>query len=969
MVPDSGPLLFVSSLHPQIRLVFNQLRKTQEKILRHTSHHDFLVITRSIQLIPKGLLVKQHINTTSKLCSNMVNDALLSTSSRLLDILIIDSLNSVQQYSLQFVSLCRVLSSLANPAAFSFILTKLREIGSKLELQLLSEKCHKLRNNIEHASHGGHHYISADVRTNMQASNLHVNTNSIPQNFRSTPRPTPAPTRTHKRRWVKRARRHRAKLAPITNNRSVVNLSSHNLDEHETSILSRGLKFCPTPTSVDDLELRTDLDKFARRLRLKVHFHKDDEDDSDSAAPVDGLLNHPLLKRVSTFTPNAGKDPFLDAYITAVKTDVVQGVKPKTYRNISRDENKAMHDIKNNRSIVIKEADKGSAVVIQDRNNYVQECMRQLDNTDHYQKLDYDPTSEFSDNVCKGLDKALTVGLIDDELSIALRPKQPKPGRFYALPKIHKQFDTIPAGRPIVSANGSVTEKVSLFIDHHLKPHVSSLPSYVQDDMDFLRKIEAIKEDGPLAPNILLCTMDVSALYTNIPTEEGIAACRSFLEHAFSHEQLDAFCELMRLVLTHNNFTFNGTHYKQIFGTSMGTKLAPSMACLFMGRLEERLLSSVSKKPLMWIRYIDDVFFLWPHGPDELQRFVTLCNSFHPTIKFTSESSSKEIPFLDVLVSIKDGTLHTDLYSKPTDSHQFLHWTSCHPKHTKSSLPYSLAFRLNRICSSPETLHMRSDELAGFLKDRGYPSSVINRQIRKALETPRTEALRPRMTDVDKPERIPLVITYHPSLPKLSQILLKHLPILHSSDRCKNAIPNLPMVAYRRSSNIKDMVVRSTLPPEQPPPRGSFACGTCRSCNHDRPGIHSKQGSSVAHTQQGTSFTSSITGENHVIHKHLSCQTKNAIYLITCRKCQVQYVGETGRSLETRLIEHCADARHNRDTPVGKHFNMPGHSARHISVMCIDRPPKTDIFMRKKLEKDWISKLQTCQPLGLNVNV
>ena len=91
----------------------------------------------------------------------------------------------------------------------------------------------------------------------------------------------------------------------------------------------------------------------------------------------------------------------------------------------------------------------------------------------------------------------------------------------------------IPVALPIVSANGSVTEKLSLFVNHHIKPHVSSLPSCVKDDMDFLHTI--VNADGPLPPNQLICTMDVSALYTNIPTQEGISASRSFLQDKFSH--------------------------------------------------------------------------------------------------------------------------------------------------------------------------------------------------------------------------------------------------------------------------------------------------------------------------------------------------------------------------------------------------------------------------------------------------
>ncbi len=73
-----------------------------------------------------------------------------------------------------------------------------------------------------------------------------------------------------------------------------------------------------------------------------------------------------------------------------------------------------------------------------------------------------------------------------------------------------------------------------------MKDLVSQLPSYVQDDMDFLRKIHDINKTGPLPPDTLLCTMDVSALYSNISHKEGTDACRIALEegrqsHTVSH--------------------------------------------------------------------------------------------------------------------------------------------------------------------------------------------------------------------------------------------------------------------------------------------------------------------------------------------------------------------------------------------------------------------------------------------------
>ena len=97
--------------------------------------------------------------------------------------------------------------------------------------------------------------------------------------------------------------------------------------------------------------------------------------------------------------------------------------------------------------------------------------------------------------------------------------------------------------------------------------------------------------------------------------------------------------------------------------------------------------------------YIDDTFMIWQHTRGELDQFVSHLNSRHPTIRFTMEVSTSEIPFLDTLVKIKDQKLVTDLYSKPTDSHNYLLYESAHPQRCKDSIPYSQFLRIRRICS------------------------------------------------------------------------------------------------------------------------------------------------------------------------------------------------------------------------------------------------------------------------------
>ena len=144
----------------------------------------------------------------------------------------------------------------------------------------------------------------------------------------------------------------------------------------------------------------------------------------------------------------------------------------------------------------------------------------------------------------------------------------------------------------------------------------------------------------------------------------------------------DTLIELAELVLKNKIFEFSDKTYKQICGTVIGAKFAPPYAVL-MAALEEKILNKVKKKPNVWWRYIDDIFFMWEHGEELLKEFINKINSFHPTIKFTADWSKEKVSFLDVDVTLNNGVLSTELFVKPTETHQFLDPTSCHPYHCK----------------------------------------------------------------------------------------------------------------------------------------------------------------------------------------------------------------------------------------------------------------------------------------------
>ena len=142
-------------------------------------------------------------------------------------------------------------------------------------------------------------------------------------------------------------------------------------------------------------------------------------------------------------------------------------------------------------------------------------------------------------------------------------------------------------------------------------------------------------------------------------------------------------------------------------------------------------LKTQERTPLVWFRYIDDIFFIWAPGKEHLETFLQELNNFNPDLKFTYESNEKEIPFLDLKVKLNEGKISTDLYIKSTDRHQYLHFTSSHPNHTKRSIVHSQSLRVKRICSEKEDFLKHMREMKLWILKRGYPENIVDQELGK----------------------------------------------------------------------------------------------------------------------------------------------------------------------------------------------------------------------------------------------
>ena len=544
---------------------------------------------------------------------------------------------------------------------------------------------------------------------------------------------------------------------------------------------------------------------------------------------------------------------------------------------------------------------------------------------------------------------------IDKKIMEYLIKKKPQLGRFYLLPKIHKRTFNVP-GRPVISNNGTATENISAFLDFYLKPIVQTIPHILEDTSDFLCRLNDLPE---IPENAILVTFDTVGLYPNIPHEEGIEIMKTFLnERDNKPVRTESLCDLAKLILKENYFELRDEVFRQILGTAIGTKFAPTCANIFMAGLERKIFESGEFNPFVWLRFLDDIFCLWTEGEENLNNFFKYLNEFHPTIKFTMEKSYEKINFLDAVVYKENKHLSTDLYTKDTDTHQYLHAKSCHRSCIKRAIPYGQAIRIKRICSDENNLNRRLLELESWLSKRGYSSKNVRTEIERVHSVSRDDLLKKVERENDFCEPV-LVLTYHPALNRIHEILRNAQRHVYKSARLAKVLKSPPRVAFRNAKTLKDRLVRSKLRNESEVETGSFKCNgkRCEVCNYIEP---------------GSKFKSFVTQKSYEINFRFDCNSSDVIYLISCKICGRQYTGTTVTRFRERFNQYKSNVnlysqgvRGMMQEKTISHFFTENHNgcSKDMSVQIIDHCDPND---KERRESYWIETLETSYPKGLN---
>lgn len=584
--------------------------------------------------------------------------------------------------------------------------------------------------------------------------------------------------------------------------KAITNLSDHTLTQAERELLTRGLSYAPSYNTAVR-EIRTYRDEFIRRLNIDYHF-------------ADKPPSKKTLRSSTIWSPPISDDPRVTAFTQDLHSiiRIAEPGGPTLIPDMHPSHRAAINSLVNNTDITIKKADKGGSIVIMNKQDYIHKAKEHLSQPNVYKTVTKDHTQDTADKVNSYITYLHKTMQISSEIADSATPEAPtRTPLFYFLPKIHKEG--IPP-RPIISGCSGPTDNLSRYLTTVLNPIAQAQPSYLRDTKHFLQLLEDLP---PLPTEAILVTADVSSLYTNIPQDEGVQAVMDALQ---KHRDLvprgtpssGIIGRFLQLILEHNYFDFLDSHYLQIQGTAMGTKMACPYANIFMAMIETKLTSTITNHLALWKRFIDDIFFIWLGSQESLQDFMRTANTLHPTIKFTFESSDSQVHFLDTTVYLDESRrIRTTLYRKPTDKNLLLHYDSHHPLHVKRGIIYAQALRYKRIISDPAHLVEELRFLKRVFLARKYPMRLIQTQFNKAKLIPRktllTDRPRPSLRQTTGPLcKLPFgPPTHHTMKQHIRHSWNRHL--VGHTKRQSVIWPHPPRFITKRGPNLKDTLVRA----------------------------------------------------------------------------------------------------------------------------------------------------------------
>lgn len=391
-------------------------------------------------------------------------------------------------------------------------------------------------------------------------------------------------------------------------------------------------------------------------------------------------------------------------------------------------EQEAKQFLKQHPELYVLRADKGNKTVIMQKEEYVMRMERLLADTNTYEKTRRDPTASFQAKNNELVRRLENLGLLDATTARKLRTYKAVCPKIYGQPKTHKPGLPL---RPVVPCMTSPSYDLSKYVGAIIQKSFHSKYS-IPDSYHFCEMINTTR----LPEGHIMVSFDVVSLFTCIPIA---LVRRSIINHwgeicEQTHICLDLFVEVVCFCIECSYFSFNGSFYKQKFGTAMGNPLSPIVAELVMEDLLDQAVEAVPFDIVFLKKYVDDLFLILP--ADKVEMVLNIFNQQDQHLQFTVEREEQNrLPFLDmVAVRSENQTIKTEWYMKPIASGRFLNYRSLHSFHHKMNVAFNFAKRVFTFSTN-----CRLDEIRKVIKRQllinDYPKSLISRVINKTQHT------------------------------------------------------------------------------------------------------------------------------------------------------------------------------------------------------------------------------------------
>ena len=522
----------------------------------------------------------------------------------------------------------------------------------------------------------------------------------------------------------------------------------------------------------------------------------------------------------------------------------------------------AAANLKNNKAIIIRRADKASTYVILNRIDYIEKLNTILADTTKFRRIKKDPTNKI---------KSEANGLISIHNSVIGCTKIPKiigdfkPGYIYGTVKIHKAQNPL---RPIISQTPTPLYKLAKYLNNIINPYIPSKFS-LKSTNDFLDLLHNQDSTGVLA------SLDVVSLFTNVPIDQTIDI---IIQRAYNHKTIrpphisqPTLRKLLQLCTKESPFMCpSGDLYLQIEGVAMGSPLGPTFANYYMGHLEETILDIDIQKPKLYGRYVDDIFLL-VNNQSEIEHLKQLYE--HKSIlKFTYELNiNNKIPFLDVSVDNSHSRFKTTVYHKPTDQGTCLNYDSFCTDKYKISVINSYLNRAYTTSTTWNDFNSEINQIKQTLINNNYPNTIVDKHINKFINT--------KFQQNSPDNKFNNINIYYKSQMhsnyKLDERIMKN--ILYENIRPTSPQNKVKLITYYNNRKTSNLVMRNSTHPlltndQKTNLVYSFSCPH----NHNQPQIYIGQTTTTLNRRLGShTYNGSI--KQHYINDHDTVPTKSEI--------------------------------------------------------------------------------------------